>query len=284
MDFNTNKMPENDNCRCLLCNLGSKCGKSSVITFLAVFLFVLSLFFVVKFINEIKVFGTIGRGIPAMNVITVSGKGEFVAIPDVAEINFTVSKDSSTVALAQEQTTKAMNKAISVLKAEGVDEKDIKTTSYNIYPKYEYIKQSSLNSAIYPYGKQTLTGYTVSQSVQVNIKDISKAGDILAKIGNEEVTNLSGLNFTFQDKDKGKTEARNIAIKKAQEEALNLASKLGVKLVRIVGFNEGGNYPLYDKYGLGGDAIYSANSREIPDVPAGENKVISNVSISYEIK
>jgi uncharacterized protein YggE len=216
-----------------------------------------------------------------INTITVAGKGEIVVKPDIANISFGVTAENLDVAKALTESNTKMNKIIDFLKTKGVDVKDIKTTNYSVYPRYDY-----LQSQVYPYnnGKQVLAAYVISQSVEVKIRDLSKAGEILSGVGGLGVTDVSGLTFSVDNQDIIKDQARDLAIKDAKGQAEVLAKGLGVKLVKITGFSEGGNYPIYyamDKVaasGIGGASVPA------PEILTGENKITSNVSITYEIR
>jgi uncharacterized protein YggE len=215
------------------------------------------------------------------DTITVTGKGEVMVKPDIATVSFGVTSENMDVAKAQTEATTKMNGIIDLLKTKGVVEKDIKLTNYNIYPRYDYLRAD-----IYPYsgGKQTLAAYVVSQTVEVKIRDISKAGEILSGVGTLGVTDVSGLTFTVDNQDEVKDQARDLAIVDAKDQAKILAKGLGVRLVKITAFSENGNYPVYYEMnksmalGMGGDSAVA------PQVPMGENKITSNVSITYEIK
>ena len=218
------------------------------------------------------------------NTISVSGKGEIIAIPDIATVTFSVVEQADTVVDAQNKSTTKMNTALSVLKAKGVENKDIKTTDYNAYPRYEYQNQICTQYSCPPSGNQKIIGYEVSQSVAVKIRKIEDAGKILGAIGETGVSNISGLNFEVDNQDAKTREARKLAIDDARTQAKKLASDLGVRLGDIMSFNESGNYPIPMYYakdtamemgGVGGSA---------PQLPAGESKVTSNVTIVYEIK
>ena len=215
-----------------------------------------------------------------INTITVPGTGEVVIKPDIATVSFGVSAENLDVSKAQTESATKMNGIIDLLKKKGVDEKDIKTTNYSIYPRYDYTQTSQ----IYPYnGKQVLAAYVVSQTVEVKIRDISKAGEILSGVGEFGVTDVSGLTFTVDNDQVVKDQARDLAIKDAQAQAKVLAKSLGVRLVKITSFSENGNYPIMysmDKAvatGMGGGNV-------APQISTGENKITSNVNITYEIK
>lgn len=213
------------------------------------------------------------------DTITVSGKGEVVVKPDIATVSFGVSAENLDVAKAQTESATKMNKIIDMLKAKGVAEKDIKTTNYNIYPRYDYLKTTEL----YYGGKQVLAAYVVSQTVEVKIRDISKAGEILSGVGEFGVTDISGLTFTVDKQDDVKDQARELAIQDAKAQAKVLAKGLGVRLEKITAFSESGASPVYYDRVMSAKAV-SMESSVAPQIPVGENTVTSNVNITYEIR
>lgn len=251
----------------------------------------LVIFLAVLSIKELKSIAYVGKDTPIMNSISVSGKGETVAIPDVATFSFGVTETAKTVSLAQTSATEKTNSALKVVRDLGVADKDIKTLSYWISPHYEY--QKSICPTVYsagesycPPSRSVLTGYDVGQTIQVKIRDIDKAGDILSAIGTVKVNNVSGLNFSVDDIESVKAEARDKAIENAKTKAQELAKQLGVKLGKIISFYESGDDPYY-AYGKGGDSrimTLEAAAAPSPEVPAGEQEIVSNVSIVYEIK
>jgi len=108
---------------------------------------------------------------------------------------------------------------------------------------------------------------------------------MLEAVANAGVTNVSGLSFTIDDEDALVREARQEAIDEAKQKAKDLAKDLGVRLVRIINFSEnGGQPPMYFArdmaMGIGG----TMETKSAPSIPAGENKIISSVSITYEIR
>ena len=241
-------------------------------------------FFAVKTIGEVKGLSYIGRGEYPTNTIVVSGKGEVIATPDIATFSFTVSEEGADVASAQDKATDKTNAILAYLDDQGVEDKDVKTSSYSIYPRYEW-----RNATVYVSGTQYLAAYVVSQSVEVKVRDLEKAGAILAGIGEHGATNVSGLNFTVDSQDELVRDARAEAIKDARDQAKVLADSLGVRLGHIVSFSESGPYYPYPTYArsemsydmaMGG----AGNVAKAPELPVGENKITSNVTITYEIK
>lgn len=238
-----------------------------------IFLLILCVFFVFKVRNEARQYGYIGRAPLSQYTITISGEGKVQSVPDIALVNLGVVSEAKTVKLAQDDNTKKMNKIISAIKSMDVDKKDIQTTNYNIYPKYDYDRER---------GTSEIVGYNVSQSVVVKVRDLDKVGEILSRAGELGANQVGGIDFSIDDPDSLRGEARDKAIKNAKDKANALAKGLGVKLGRIVSFNE---YSPTDSYypvrayaegdGIGGEA---------PKIEAGSQEVISNVNIVFEIK
>ena len=70
---------------------------------------------------------------------SVSGEGKAVGIPDVAEFTFEViTEGGKNLAESQKANTQKTNAAIAFVKSKGVENKDIKTQSYNVEPRYQY--------------------------------------------------------------------------------------------------------------------------------------------------
>ncbi|MDD4988964.1 MAG: SIMPL domain-containing protein [Candidatus Pacebacteria bacterium] len=250
---------------------------------LMVFLVVLSVFFIFKTINEIKTGQFIGSGTTATNLISVSGTGDVSAVPDIATFSLTVTKSDKSVSVAQQATTDKMNAVISTLKdTYKIDDKDVKTTSYDIQPNYDYIQSVCTQNPCTP-SRQVLRDYSVSHSIMVKIRDTAKAGDIIAAVGSLNVEYVSGLSFSIDNQDDLNAQARKKAIDQAEAKAKVLANDLGVTLVRIVSFNEEGSSPiLFDRGAM--SAAPMMEKAAAPNIPTGENKITSNVTITYEIR
>jgi uncharacterized protein YggE len=269
-----------------------------------VLLIILSLYFAVRFLAESKSYSMMGS--IGSNVITLSGHGEVSAVPDIANVYFTISKDAKTAKEASDGVAVIEEKALNFLKSKSIAEKDIKTENASVYPKYEYrqavcpaippipmmdagregVSVSPSSPAYYcPGGKQVLTGYTASESITVKIRKVDDAGSIMQGLTTTGVSNLNGPNFTIDNEDTLKAEARKKAIDDAKEKAKVLAGDLGVKLGRIANFSEGGGYggPIY----YAKDAMVENSAGAVPApaiLPKGENTISSDVTITYEIR
>lgn len=243
---------------------------------------VLALFLLVLTFDSMSRFGKGDN--PPLNTITVTGEGRATAVPDIARISFTVQETASNVAAAQDAATKRTNDAIAAVGDLGVEDKDVKTTGYNVYPQYEN-QQPCYPGALCPTGTPAITGYQVSQSIEVTVRDTAKAGDVLQKLGTLGVQNISGPTFTVDDDSSVSDDAREKAIDDAREKAKVLAHQLGVHLGDVVSFSESGNYP-QPMYAKGGATMDSVMMREsaAPTLPVGQDETTITVSVTYEIR
>ena len=246
------------------------------------FLVIVSLFFAVKVLSEFKNYKDSSVN---YNSITLSGHGEVSAVPDIANVTFNINKEAKTVKEAQEAVAKVEKAVLEALKTNKVEDKDIKTLNASFNPKYVYQQKVCAPDSVYcGGGKQVLSGYEAHESISVKVRNVDDAGKIMQELGTLGVTDLNGPNFAIDDEDALKAEARKKAIEDAQAKAKVLAKDLGVKLGRVMNFNEDGAYPMY----YGKDMMMaesSANVRGAPaELPKGENTISSDVSITYEIR
>jgi len=221
---------------------------------------------------------------PSPTVISVQGQGEVLAVPDVGEFSFAVEAEAKEAGQAIKMSGTKINDIISYLKQVGVEEKDIKTLNYNLYPKYRWEDRACSVGSYCPPGKRVRDGYKVSQTVRVKVRNTEKAGEIIAGVGKRGATNISSLSFTVDDTEKLKAEAREKAIKDAQEKAAILAKQLGVKIVRLAGFREEGNY--YEPPFRAAKLSVAEDGEAVtpPELPVGEQSTRVNVTIDYEVR
>src|ERR1035437_2912666 len=233
---------------------------------------ILALFLLAQTITLAKDFGRAGT--PATDTITVNGDGQATLPPDVARVSFTVENIAIAVADAQAATTKQANAVIDFVKGQGIADKDVKTLSYNISPQYSYANRTP-----------KVTGYQVSETVQVTVRDLASVGALLGGLGDRGVQNVQGPAFALDDPTAGSDAARADAINKAKIQANLLAKQLGVHLGKIVNFSESSGGYAYPTYATGMMKV-SADTASVPapSVPVGQNTYNASVSITYEIR
>jgi uncharacterized protein YggE len=224
---------------------------------------------------------------PATNTITVQGEGKATALPDVATITFSVMDTESSVEAAQTKATTQTNAAIAAVKAFGIKDTDVQTTGYNVSPQYSYANNPCAPGMLCPQttSAPTITGYQVEQTVSVKVRDTSKAGDVLQKLGSLGVQNISGPDFEVDNPDAVQSQARADAIAKAKTQAQLLSKQLGVHLGKVVSFSDNSNNQVYPTvYGAAASGIgMKAAVAPAPQLPTGQNEYDESVSVTYEI-
>lgn len=207
--------------------------------------------------------------------ISVNGEGEVSAVPDIASLSFGVQTGrQKTAQAAMEQLSTKMNAVIDAIKDEGIEEKDIRTQSLSLHPSYDWEE-----------GKRIDRGFEANQNLRVKVRDLEKIGTVLTAATSAGANQAGGVSFTIDDPDELRAQARAEAIADAEEKAHVLAKDLGVALGKLKGFHEGGGYapaPMYER-AMSMDAGYGGGIEESIPVPAGEQEVRVNVSLTYEV-
>lgn len=257
-------------------------NKKQICVSVFILIVALSSFVVVKFINEIKLSSYVGRGNQPANVISVSGSGEVLAISDIASLNVNLMKDGATAKEAQDLLNESITKTLNYLKDQKIEDKDIKSEYGGLAPKYSYEKCYT-----YPCPSNSkIVGYTATQSIEIKIREVDNANVIKTGLAELEITDISGPNFGMDDEESFKDQARSLAITEAKNKAEVLAKELGVRLGKVVSFSEdmGGNYPMYKTNMMAEGMMADSSISQAPTLPMGENKITSNVTITYEIR
>jgi len=226
--------------------------------------------------------------VPDPSTISVSGRGEVTAVPDIAVFSMTLSAEASEVKVTQDSLSKKTAEILQALENFGFEKKDIKTLSYNIYPRYEYYEKQRIcpeNFSCPPsFGERVLVGYEANQTISVKIREIEKAGEVLEILGGYGVSNISGPNFDIENKEELLRQARKMAIDDAKEKAKALSKDLGVKLSGIQSFFEGDNYRYTYSKTASFEEAFAEDGGIAPEIPVGQNEIISSIEIIYKIK
>ncbi len=212
------------------------------------------------------------RGLtPTEHTISFSGEGKVKATPDTAKFEaglVTEGKDSIT---AQSENSDKMNKVIKHLKGRGIAEADIKTSQYNLSPKYDYVK-----------GKTILSGYILNQSLTVTVRDIDKVGEFLDGAVSNGANQINSVSMFVDKPEELKAKAREAAVEAAQAKAALAASAAGFRLGRLVGFSESaGEEPkiFYEALGRGGGAVPPS-----PQIEPGSQDIAITVNLTYQLR
>ncbi|HOQ17165.1 MAG TPA: SIMPL domain-containing protein [Defluviitaleaceae bacterium] len=204
-----------------------------------------------------------------INKITVRGEGVIKVKPDMAYITLGVRTENKDAKQAQKENANKMNQVIAAVKNMGIDEKDIQTSGYSVYPQYDYESKTG----------ERIVGYTVTNTISVTVRDISKVGELL-DLAVKEGANLSGgIQFSVSDTEKYYNEALKQAIKNAQGKAAAIGEALGVVIkapVSVVETSYGGRSVVYAD-----EESFKTNAVSTP-VEIGEMDINAIVEVIYQ--
>jgi uncharacterized protein YggE len=223
--------------------------------------------------NAWKQHAYIGRPTTQRDTIAISAQGKVTALTDIAKLSVGVQTEKKTVAEAMTENTSKMNAITSKLMELGVAKEDIQTTNYQVYETYDY-----------PNGKQVSRGFTVAQTVDIKVRKLESVGGILSAAGALGANQIGNVQFTIDDPEALRQQARIKGLEMAKTKAQALASAAGVKLGKVVGFSESANSPMppvfYAKdMAMGQGGSPAAN----PEVQPGSQDVTVDVTVQYEI-
>ena len=218
---------------------------------------------------------------------SVTGEGKAVAVPDVAQFSFSViTEGEKNIAELQQENNQKANRAIALLKSNGIEDKDIKTSNYSLQPRYQYFSCETVKSSgkARPCPPPEIVGYSITQAVSVKIRNIEKSGEILSGVVQSGVNSVSEISFAVDDKTEIENIARKEAIADAEKKARSIAKAGNFNLGKILFIYEN-SFPVFGKsMGMGMGGEMSMGSDEMPSIEPGSQDIKVNVTVNYEIR
>ena len=210
---------------------------------------------------------------PATRTLNVNGLGSTFLTPDIAYIYIGVHSEGSTASEVVAANKTQTNAVLDALKKAGVDEKDLRTTNFSIWPSQQYS----------PEGVATGTIYMVDNTVYVTVRNLDGLGDLLDDTIAAGANSINSIQFDVADKSAAVKEARAKAVEDAKKQAQELADAAGVKLGEIqnISFYDNSPYPVFEGKGGGGGGAVAQSAVAIQP---GQLTISVSVSITYDIK
>lgn len=219
--------------------------------------------------------------------IAVAGEAEVYLPPDYATIELGVVTQAPLVGDALAENSARMTQVIAAIRASGILDKDIHTSTFLIQPKYEKMDQGNYDTEQF----RTITGYYISNKVTVTVRDMTKIAAIIdasVKAG----ANASGnVNFQIDSLTAHLDEARRKAIETARHKAevltqaahVNLGSAISITDNEAdVSYND--ETRGYNYYGNGVETVVVTASRVPTPIEPGLISIISKVTIVYALR
>jgi hypothetical protein len=199
--------------------------------------------------------------------ISVSGTGVVTAKPDQLNAEIGVISVQNSLDEAMAEANSKMAAVIDALKGLGIEEKDIQTSNFTI----------SIERATYP---GPITGYQVSNTLHVTIRDLSQAGNAIDQAVKAGANDVYSVAFAVSDTTTLATQARQSAVADAMSKAHEIASAAGVQLGQVFTITTYASQPSnsYDAR-----ILYDASSSSVPVQP-GELNFDADVQVIFEIK
>lgn len=203
--------------------------------------------------------------------ISVSASGKASVVPDIATTDVTVTKTGATAVDAQNTASATMTTVLAAIKALGIADADIQTSSFNTSEVYDY----DVSPAV-------ITGYQSSQTLTVKIRDTDLIANVLDAGPKNGATSVSSIRYEVDDETATIAEARDEAIAKAKAQAKSIAASMGGRLGRVVSYNESQGGSVMPYYGMMESASKAADSIA-PPVEVGSEEIEMTVSITYAL-
>lgn len=208
-------------------------------------------------------------------VIVVAGEGDASVVPDLAIVSLGVAETRKTAREALDVANGAMSAVIDALKKDGIAPRDLQTSGLSVQAQYSY-PQNEDGTPRPP----LLTGYMVTNTLTVRIRDMAKVGAVIDQAVTLGVNQGGDIRFTNQDPARTVATARTEAVKDAIDKARTLADAAGVKLGRILEISETSNQ---DSPRPMMSARMAKEASDAVPVEAGENSYAVSVNVTFAI-
>jgi uncharacterized protein YggE len=208
---------------------------------------------------------------PVVRTIEITGSGEVTLQPDIATFSIQVSEKAPTTKEAQSFANAKMAELLTVLRSNGIAEKDISTTALNLRPDYEWVEN-----------KQFLAGQIASQSLSVTLRDLPILGSLIDQLGSVSSIQLDSIRFDKEDKSEAIQEARKKAVDEAFEKAGMYAESSGMQIGKPITISESSfasnGYSVRAKVMMASESFSGGT-----EVPSGSMTVSATISMVLEM-
>ncbi|MBX7495679.1 SIMPL domain-containing protein [Qipengyuania sp. 6B39] len=196
------------------------------------------------------------------------------AAPDVAQVGAGVTTRAATAQEAMRLNAQQIERLIDRLRALGIDRKDIQTANFSLNAQYQYRNDGE---------QPTFIGYDVSNQLNVKLRDLKRAGEVLDELVGAGANNIYGPNFMLEDDVAANAEARKAAFARGRAMAEDYARMAGYSGVRLLEVSE--SFQSYGPMPMAEGAIaVTATSRDAKtQIEPGQVGTGVTVTVKYEM-
>lgn len=214
---------------------------------------------------------TMGAQNQLQNTISVGGEGKVMVKPDEAALSIGVETNNPDAKVAKSENDAIMAKMIAFLKKSGIDTKDYKTERVNLYQRQDYQTKEKY--------------YQAGQSIQIQIKDLSKYETIMAGLIDAGANQINGVQFKSSEIEKYESEARKKAVQNAQKKAADYAQALGQNVGTAIVVSENSTQAVFPRvYQMKAAAYAESASAADETLAEGEIEITANINITFQLK
>ncbi len=207
--------------------------------------------------------------------LTLQGHGEVKAKPDLAMVEMGTLSQAATAKAALAANTAKVAAIFAMLKANGIEDRDIQTSNFSVGPRFENSKVSSSATRI--------AGYDVTNSVTVTIHKLENLGGILDQAVESGSNQINSISFGINEPRALQDEARKSAVADALSRAKLLSEAAGTKLGAIATITEGGGYAPMPMRERGMQMDQMAKASVPAPVAQGELSISADVNMVWEL-
>lgn len=199
--------------------------------------------------------GVVASPVPDFPFITVTGSAQLEVEPDTAQLRLVIRATESTAEQATTAVYRQGNALLDFLKSKDVELDAIEAAQINKEATYQ------------DYSSRTITGYSATQPVTVQLKSIEHFVDIMDYLFKQP--NIFSIQSQFGSSKQAdyETELMAKAGADARKRAEQLSAAQGVALHSVFAISEGSRNwgSLAGDFGFGGGAVYGPQMRASAD-------------------
>ncbi len=210
---------------------------------------------------------------PSPRAIHVSGEGKVYVTPDVAHVVVGAVTTGRDLGKVTEDAAAVLRKVLAEISRVGIAQKDVRTVRHDIQVERPWNSKTARPGVI--------SGYTVSDQVQVTVRDLTRLGPVLEQVTSAGGNTIEQLSMEKEELGPDRVRALALAYAAARSKAEAIARAAGVTLGDVLEVQENtgqrGPTPLMAAY-------RAAESSKGTPVSAGDLEVSGTVSVSFAIR
>lgn len=204
--------------------------------------------------------------------VSVTGYAQQEVAPDTAFVTVGLSTTASDAQEARTKNNTTMTQITNGMKSLGIPAENLRTTGFYMSPNYD--------------NKGKISGYTVSNNLEVKVSDLNLLSAVITKAGNLGANQINNVRFTNEHAEQIKSNLIKEAVHNGQRAAAAAAQAAGTSLGRVKEINISGNSPTYNNMYMAGVSLRAAKLEADATAPveAGTNTLSQTVNITYYLQ